>query len=212
MADTFTQLTPVVPQETSSKRDKNDTSEQAKVQVAIALSALDTLYKENISAYAKELHNHTRKIENLHAQLLLLHKEKEPHANALLSTEKEVDYALRLLERLTEEWCQKSIVISELESELTHLEHTSKEREKILKNRNEILKKLQIEIEDIELSLLEHELQKQNMLLLLEPIERKITTLEQSIKKLESEKHYIESYHLHQLSPTIKNSKTTLTS
>jgi len=212
MSNVSTELTPADSVQTSSVTQKDDTSEHLKAQVTMALSALDTLYKENISAYAQELHNYTREIENAHTQLIVLHKEKEPHTNALRSIEKEVDYTLRLLERLTEEWCQKSVVISELENELTHLKHTSKEREKILKNRNETLVKLHIEIEDTELLLLEHELQKQNILLLLEPIERKITTLEQSIKELESQKHYIETYRLHQLSPAIQNSNHTLIS
>ncbi|WP_295421515.1 hypothetical protein [Sulfurovum sp.] len=211
MADSFTQSTPVVSPQTSSETHKRKASEHVKAQVTMALSTLDTLYKENINAYAQELHACTRKIENARHQLELLYKEKEPHANALRLTEKEVDYALRLLERLTEEWCQKSAVISELESELTHLQHTSKERENILKNRNEALEKLHVEIEDIELSLLEHELQKQNILLLLEPIERKISTLEQSIRELESEKRYIEASHLHHLAPAIQNSKPALT-
>jgi chromosome segregation ATPase len=212
MENVPTQHTQIDSVQTSSATHKGNTSQHVKAQVTMALGALDTLYKENIKAYAQELHSYTQKIENAHTQLVLLHKEKEPHTNTLLSLEKEVDFALRLLKRLTEEWCQKSVVISELENELTHLEHTSKERKKILKNRNETLMKLHIEIENTELILLEHELQKQNILLLLEPIERKITTLEQFIKELESEKHYIETYRLHQLSPTIQNSKQTLIS
>jgi len=203
--------TPIIVPKPSSSIHSNDASEYVKAQVTLALSTLETLYKENIHSYAQELHTYTRKIEDAYNQLDLLYRKKEPHANDLLSVEKDVDYELRLLEKLTEEWCQQSVVINELESELTHLEHTSKERNKILKNRNESLGKLHVEIEDIELSLLEHELQKQNILLIIEPIEREIITLEQSIKALESEKRYMEASHLHQLSPAIQSSKPALT-
>jgi hypothetical protein len=44
----------------------------------------------------------------------------------------------------------------------------------------------------------------------MEPMEREIKTLEQSIKDLESEKRYIESAYLHQLSPTSASSNHTL--
>jgi len=166
---------------------------------------LDTIYKENISAYAEKLHVCTREIENKKSQLTLLFKEKEPHNATRLTVEKEIDYALRLLEKLTEEWCQKSTVISELDNELKQLEHTSDTRKKVLEERNKTLEKLNDEVENLELSLLEYELEKQNILLFLEPIERKIITLEQNIQTLESEKRYIEASQLHSLSPSMKN-------
>ena len=190
---------------TSSTANSN-ISENIKAEVTMALSTLDRLYKENIGSYAKVIHECTHKIEKLQSQLELLIKEQEPHTNTLHTIKKDINYELRLLERLTEEWNQKLIVINELESELSQLEHSSQERQQILKGRHKILKKLAFEIEDIELSLLEHELQKQNLLLLMEPIEREIKTLMQSIKDLESEKRYIESSHLHHLSPSIHSS------
>jgi len=188
-----------------SEIEHNTISQNSQGQIITALSMLDTMYKDNISAYAEKLHTCTREIENKKNQLMLLFKEKEPHSNTLISIEKEVDYTLRLLEKLTEDWCQKFIVITELDSELKHLNHASDERTNILRERNKTLKNLNTEIEDTELSLLEHELEKQNILLFLEPIERQITTLEQNIQALESEKRYIEASQLHTLSPTIKN-------
>jgi len=163
------------------------------------------MYKKNISDYAEKLHTYTQEIENQKNQLALLLKEKAPHTTALLNIEKEVDYTLRLLERLTEGWCQKSVVITELDNELSHLNHTSDERKNILRERKQTLENLNTEIEDTELSLLEHELEKQNILLLLEPIERKIMALEQSIQSLESEKRYTEASQLHTLSPTMQS-------
>ena len=204
MANSSTSHTPVVVQKTSTK--KSNTSDQVKAEVTMALSTLDRLYKENISSYADELHAYTHKIEKLQSRLAVLLKEKEPHAATLETYQKDIDYTLRLLERLTEEWTQKSLVITALESELSQLDHSTEEREQILKARNETLKNLAFEIEDVELLLLEHELQKQNILLFMEPMEREIRTLEQSIKDLESEKRYIESAYLHQLSPSSASS------
>jgi len=203
MSNSSTPLTPEVLETTSTATQKHDNIAHVKAQVTLALSALDSLYKKNISDYAKELHKATRNIENTRYQLAELYKEKEPHTNALHAVEKEVDYALRLVERLTEQWCQKSLVIKEIEIELSQLSQTEKEQKQILKDRNDSLVKIHLEIENIELSLLEHELEKQNILLFIEPIERKITILEQTIKELESEKQYIETSHLHQLSPAI---------
>jgi len=179
-------------------------------QVVAAMHMLDAMYKKNISDYAEKLHTYTQEIENQKNQLALLLKEKAPHTTALLNIEKEVDYTLRLLERLTEGWCQKSVVITELDNELSHLNHTSDERKNILRERKQTLKNLNTEIEDTELSLLEHELEKQNILLLLEPIERQITTLEQNIQTLESEKRYIEASQLHTLSPVMQNGTSAL--
>ncbi len=200
----------IVPSASSTSQYHTDTAEQIKAQVTMALSTLDTLYKENINSYAQELHEYTRKIENVKGRIKLLIKEKEPHEKRLLLIQKEIDYELRLLERLTEEWSQKSIVICELEKELSQLDHSVQKRKDILKNRNVTLEKLSLEIEDIELSLLEHELEKQNLLLIIEPIEREINTLTQTKKELESQKHYMESSHLHHLTPSLQTSPKTL--
>ena len=207
MENSSTSHTPTIVSNTSDKRSKTLNHMQA--EVTIALSALDRLYQENISSYANELHTYTHKIEKLQSRLAVLLKEKEPHTNTLQIHQKDVDYTLRLLERLTEEWTQKSLVITALESELSQLDHSTKERKQILKVRNKTLENLALEIENVELSLLEYELQKQNILLHMEPIEREIKTLEQSIKNLESEKRYIESAYLHQLSPSLQSSNHT---
>jgi hypothetical protein len=52
----------------------------------------------------------------------------------------------------------------------------------------------------MELTLLNYELEKQNLVLKIEPIERKIYTLEQNIRELESKKRYIETSYLHRVS------------
>ncbi len=198
MADITTEIVSIVEDSIETK-DKKISAEDSKTQVITALNMLDAMYKENINAYAQKLHDCSRKIEDKKNQLASLYKEIGPHKEALETTQKEVDYALRALENLTEKWCQKSMVITELESELSNLEHSTSERKQILKHRNETIKELEFEIEETELLLLKYELEKQNILLLIEPIEQQIVILKQSINTLESEKRYIEASQLHGL-------------
>jgi len=202
MANTSTSNKPIVLESTDIVANDHSISHQLKSEVTMALSALDSLYKENISAYADEIHAYSHKIEQLQSRLETLEEKMAPHHAMLEVHQKDIDYTLRLLERLSEEWIQKSLVISALESELSQLEHSTQERQQILKERHERLKHLSFEIEDVELLLLEHELQKQNMLILLEPMEREMRSIKHSIKELESEKRYVESAHLHKLSPS----------
>ena len=205
MANITTEIVPTI-EEPREKKDNHISVEESKTQIVTALNMLDTMHKENINTYAKKLHDYTRKIEDKKSQLTPLYKEMEPHKEALDNAQKEVDYMLRALENLTEKWCQKSMVISELDSELSNLEYSSNEREQILKHRNQTVKEIDFEIEEIELLLLKYELEKQNILLFIEPIGQKIIALKQSIKELEAEKRYIEASQLHTLSSnTIKN-------
>jgi len=188
----------------------HNASRDSKLQVVTALSMLDTMYKKNISDYAEKLYSCTQEIENKQTQLTQFLKEKEPHNATLIHIKNELDYTIRLLEKTTEEWCQKSVVINELDNELAQLNHASDERKDILRERNKTLENLKIEIEDNELLLLEHELERQNILLVLEPIERKIMSIEEEIQILESQKRYIEASQLHSLTPTIQSSSSAL--
>ena len=178
---------------------KQETSEKIAAQVTMALSALDNRYKENIAGYAQELHSCTHMIDMARIDLDMIEKQKEPHSRELLSREKEIEYTLRLLERLTEQCVQKTVVIAELESELENLGHLGGESEAVLHSRYTELRRLEQEIGDLELTLLNHELEKQNILLKIEPVERKIDALEKKIRELESQKRYIESAYLHRL-------------
>jgi len=181
-----------------SANENNEITAQITAQVTMALSTLDSRYKENVANYAEELHACTYKIETARISLDLLLMEKEPYLNALLAVEKEIDHELRLLEHFTEQWIQKTVVVAELEVELKHLEELQK-NETMFKHRYEELKKLQHEISDLELTLLKDELDKENLLLKIEPIDHKIRALQKSIGDLESKKRYIESSYLHRI-------------
>jgi len=203
--ETTPQTTPTVVEDISTKPVQ--TSKQINAEVAVALSTLDKRYKENIGAYAHEVHACTHAIEKLQNRLDILLKEKEPHSATLAIHQKDIDYTLHQLEKLSETWIQKSLVISELESEFNQLNYTKEEREVRLKDRKTSLESLDLEILNTELSLLEYALQKQNILLQIEPIEREIKRLKQSIKDKESEKRYVESAYLHKISPKVQHSE-----
>ncbi|AKF24609.1 hypothetical protein YH65_03805 [Sulfurovum lithotrophicum] len=182
----------------SSMEEHDELSGQTAAKVAMALSALDSRYKENIADYAQELHSWTHRIDSARIELEMLFKQKEPYDDTLTAVEKEIEYTLRLLQRLTDQYIQKTVVVSELEDELKNLGH-SKESESLLQNRYTELDRLEAEIGNLELTLLNHELEKQNLLLKTEPITRKISSLEQKIRELESKKRYIESAYLHRI-------------
>jgi chromosome segregation ATPase len=173
----------------------------AKTDVLIALNALDGIYKNNIRTYAEGLHACTQQIEDAKNRLEVLYKEIEPHSTTLLIHQKEIDFELRTLERFSQEWKESMLVIHALEKELSQLNHSKQAQEQILKNRQDTMNKLNNDIIETEIRLLKHELQKQNIVLLLEPTKREVTVLELHIKKLKSQKHYIESAYLHNLSP-----------
>ena len=192
-----------------SSAKNSDVDSQITAQVTMALSTLDSKYKENVANYAKELHNCTHQIETARISLDLLFKEKEPHNNALIAVEKEIDHELRMLEHFTEQWVQKTVVVTELELEMKQLEHLP-EHDRMSQNRRAELKRLEQEIGDFELTLLKHELEKQNILLKIEPIDQKIRALQKSMRELESKKRYIESSHLHRITEVMPSEQQRL--
>jgi chromosome segregation ATPase len=170
---------------------------QTKAHVAMALSALDSRYKENLAAYAEELHACIHRIETARIELEHLKEKRKPYREALLAAEKEIDHEMRMLERLSEQYVQKSLIIIELKKELASAGDT--ETQSSLPYRENELASLNTEIENLELLLLDHELERQNHLLSLEPVEQQIRAKEKHLRQLEAEKHYIESSHLHRI-------------
>jgi chromosome segregation ATPase len=183
----------------SSEEKNTDLSAQITAQVTMALSALDGRYKENVAAYAQELHASTHEIETARIELVQLQKEREPYLKALEEADREIDHQLRMLEYLTEQWTQKAVVIAELENELEVLSYSPNEGDRMLQNRRRDIDKVRHEIEDLEIELLNRELEKQNLLLKIEPFDRKITAVEKRIGELESRKRFIESSYLHRI-------------
>ena len=56
------------------------------------------------------------------------------------------------------------------------------------------------DIKEIEENLLKNELEKQNLILEMKPVNKEIDILRYSLKKLEQEKHFMESTKIHQIS------------
>lgn len=185
-------------------------AETSKAEVIMALNTLDNIYKNNIRSYADTIHECTHQMDDTRNHLEILYKEIKPHKITLLETQKEIDYEIRTLEHFTQEWNQITLVIQALQKELAQLKHSEKEQEHVLKSRNASLKKLKKDIENTELRLLEHALQKQNIVILIKPTEREITALELRMKQLESQKRYIESSYLHHISPSGQSEKPRL--
>ncbi len=188
---------------------KSEVSAQIAAQVTMALSTLDGRYKENVANYAQELHACTHKIETVRISLDLLLKEKEPYNSTLLEVEKEVNHHLRMLEHFTEKWIQKVVVVTELETEFQRLDEFQK-KEMIFRHRREELNRLEQDIGDTELTLLKYELEKENLLLKMEPIEHKIRALQKSLGELESQKRYIEASHLHRITQVMPSEQVQL--
>ena len=198
MAQQIIEQTGTIETKDLSTSEKSEDSAHIAAQVTMALSTLDSRYKENVANYAQELHACTHKIETVRISLDLLLKEKEPHTRALSAVEKEVDHSLRMLAHFTEQWMQKTMVVSELEMELKRME-AFQEKETMFLHRREELKRLEHEIGDLELTLLKYELEKENLLLKMEPLDQKIRALQKSLGELESQKRYIEASHLHRI-------------
>ena len=201
------EYTPVHAAEVLSPDEDKAHQAYTTAQVAMALGALDSKYKENIADYAKELHTYTHKIENATIELKHLYAQKAPYSNLLDTLEKEVEYGLRMLEHFTEQWLRKTAVVNGLEKEIGHIDTGNNG---VLKNRKEDLWQLKEEIEELELSVLKNELERQNTALKIEPIDQKIRALEKKIEEYEAQKRYMESTHLHQLTQVTLTSQPRL--
>ncbi len=167
--------------------------------LTMALSHLEGRYRANVKAYAQELHACNQQIEVLKSQKATLLQEKEPESKRLSEVEKEIEHQTKMLTYLHQQWMQKCTVVTELKRELQALTVDSDAKSKALEGRYVALDTLSEEIESLEVSLLEHELERQNLMLKLEPVEQKIRAIEQEIDTLEAQKRYIESAHLHHI-------------
>lgn len=186
----------------SIQKHTQNTTDHAQANIIMALNALDSIYKSNITSYADSIHDCSRQIDDAKNRLEILHKDIQPETEKLQELQKDIDYELRTLERFTQEWNEFYTVITALKEELSELNHSEEECNTVLKGRKNALLKLQQDIDNTELKLLEYALEKQNIVLLIKPTESEITALELRIKNLENHKRYIESSHLHKISPS----------
>lgn len=177
---------------------REENRSQIALQVTAALATLDRRYRENIADYARTIHELTHEIEKQRIALKHLYEERKPYAEKIESLESETEASVKMLEYLTQEWIEEKRIVSALESELKALAKAH-ERKKILAGRNETLQRLSKKIEETEESLLEFELEKENLLLRIEPLNQKIKSAEKSLEELESAKRSIEASRLHDI-------------
>jgi len=164
----------------------------------MALRSIEKHYKESIASYAEEMQHHTLEIEKIKNEISLLEKSNENGENTLKNIEHDINYELRLLERLNTQFFKKSEVISELNIHLPDLK-SQETFDQLLNSKYIIITALLDEIESLEISLLKHELEKQNLLQQLEPTRQQIRLLQHKLNTLEVEKKYFESTKIHQI-------------
>jgi len=164
--------------------------------LAMVLGVLDGRYRENVANYAEAIHACNHEMEQLRIELERLESEREPLAKRVRAMTKETDNRLYLLEHLNETYIHKRRVLAALDEELQTIkeEHTPS-----LEHRYSEIETIGREISDLEIALLESELQKQNLLLAIEPIEQEIRSVKERLEKLTSQKRYIESSRLHDI-------------
>ena len=189
-----------------------DRTVQSGAETIVVLSMLDSRYRENVAAYAEALHACNHEIARVRVELEQLEAQKQPYAEAIEASDRQIDHQLRMLEHFSEEWIRKTEVVSELAHELSMLKHDVDENSGTLRHREREIEALGEKIEALELTLLRQELERQNTLLKLEPIEQKIRAAERRLKELEAKKAYIESSHLHRIAQIGSADRPALTS
>jgi chromosome segregation ATPase len=194
--ETSSALSTVQPDTRELTADAGGMNAEVAAQVAMALGALDSRYRENVAAYAQELHTCTHQIETVRIELEHLQEQITPYDEALDRVGREIEHTLRMLEHFTEQWIQHTLVISEVESEMKKIGESN---DTLLRSRQEERKRLQFEMDDLELKALQDELERQNLLLKMDPLTQKIDTLKKRIRKLESHKRYVETVYLHRI-------------
>ena len=163
-------------------------------QMTMALSNLNGHYKNEIHSYAKELQEYILTIEKLKNDIKLHENILKPQEKKHNTFKHDVNYELRILERLNNTFIQDSKLLSELKSFLADSKHNER-----LVEKKTALQNLLLDINEIESNLLKKELEKQNVLLEMKPTLKKIEMLKYNLNKVELEKHFMESTKIHQI-------------
>jgi chromosome segregation ATPase len=181
----------------------NAENHYAELQVTTALSTMQRHYQENIAAFAETMHELSMRIDECKSDIEKLKREIAPHETELERFHADVAAQTALLENLNERYIRKCSVLEEFEKELARSKNTEA---LALQHRYDELEELLEEIEALEITLLQKELERQNIILRIEPQRQRIIALENEIGKLEAQKRYIESAKLHDLMPKLGTS------
>jgi chromosome segregation ATPase len=170
------------------EQDKNIVLNTPKVpanQMGNALRELEAHYVNNAQVYAEELGRYTLEIKKLTSQIEALIPQEQKNITLLRPIEDEIYYQQRQLEKLNEVFAQH----------ILHLEALDNHHEKHKKELFHLLD----EIEEHETTVLEKELQRLNLLSILEPIQRQISQLRTQRKECMLKKEQYETTKISQI-------------
>jgi len=176
-------------------------SESQNISHILTLHELENYYKNNALTYAKKIQDFTLEIEQLKSQIAQGLQEKEEEEMQLVFVKNELHHYEKLLQRLNESFSVEVKSMEELHAD--YKEAVEKEAYKALYlKKKENLKNILDDIEEQENTLLNKELERLNILALLEPKRNKIRSLEELLQTEELNKQHYESTLLHQLTQT----------
>ena len=166
--------------------------------VPAIINEIDDYYKQGAIAYAEGVSRYNVEIEKLQNCIEKAVNDKQEEEKILLGLEQELAIDNRVLEQLQDEFMQKLHSIEELNTEYKELVDEAGYTKLLVKKRRELYK-TEDKIEELEITYLSHELERINMLAILEPKRHTIDTLKEDIKELELEREHFASTKLHQL-------------
>lgn len=181
--------------ELTQTQNNNEKIEQ---NLTLLAQKIDNSYKEGIQHYTEALTQFNLEIKALKNQIETLDNANKQEEEKLKILEKEIDYEERFLQKLNENFTQKVNSIDELKTQYSHLIQNDEYNTILQKKINELQLALD-EIEELEITLLQQELERVNLLILLNPKQQKILELKENLNKLELEQEYYALNKLHQL-------------
>lgn len=166
--------------------------------VPAIINEIDDYYKQGAIAYAEGVSRYNVEIEKLLNCIEKAVNDKQEEEKILLGLEQELAIDNRVLEQLQDEFMQKLHSIEELNTEYKELVDEAAYTKLLVQKRRELYK-TEDKIEELEITYLSHELERINMLTILEPKRHYVDTLKENIKELELEREHFASTKLHQL-------------
>ncbi len=155
-------------------------------------------YRDGIIAYSEGVSRYVLEISKLKAHISTEKKLIEKDEATLLVLERQVGYDEKLLHKYNNNFSKKINSIQELNREYKEMLDNA-EYLKLDKRKLHELQEILDEIEELEMAVLQHELERVNLLLKLEPKRRVILALEKELKELKLDKVYFESTKLQQI-------------
>ena len=167
-------------------------------QVTIAVREVEAHYTNATQVYMEGLSHYTLHIAKLKSQIETLEDENKEQEKVLKPLNDDIRYNERLLERLNEAFTQQVVLLEALDEEYAQIVEKETQKKIVSKKQKELTKLLD-ELEALEINILNQELQRLNLLAILEPKQRQIRQLQAQIKELEIDKEHFETTKL----PTI---------